>query len=87
MALAAIEACAARPRMEMRARPEPLQIEHIMPQGWNNTHWPLAADDPEAVERRNTLFHVIGKLTLVTGPLNRMLSNAPRDTMGDYILE
>ncbi len=58
-----------------------------MPQGWNNTHWSLAADDPETVERRNTLIHTIGNLTLVTGPLNRMQSNAPRDTKTTALVE
>lgn len=55
-----------------------LQIEHVMPQSWED-HWPLPADqDPgHAKDRRNALLHTIGNLTLVTKKLNPSLSNAP----------
>jgi len=51
-----------------------LQIEHILPQAWQ-THWPL----PEHVssDQRNWHVHGIGNLTLVSGKLNPVLSNAP----------
>lgn len=67
-----------------------LSIEHIMPQGWEKK-WALSdgtyAKDwftritegirnPEADER-DSLLHTFGNLTLVTGPLNSPLSNAP----------
>jgi hypothetical protein len=55
-----------------------LQIEHVMPQAWED-HWPLPVDqDPgHAKDRRNALLHTIGNLTLVTKKLNPSLSNAP----------
>ena len=51
-----------------------LQIEHIMPQGWE-THWPL----PEGLtaEERKANIQGIGNLTLVSKKLNPSLSNAP----------
>jgi len=55
-----------------------LQIEHVMPQSWEN-HWPLPDDQDagHAQDRRNALLHTIGNLTLVTKKLNPSLSNAP----------
>ncbi|MBR0669927.1 DUF262 domain-containing protein [Neoroseomonas soli] len=57
---------------------EKLQIEHVMPQSWED-HWPLppAQDLISAKDRRNALLHTIGNLTLVTKKLNPSLSNAP----------
>jgi hypothetical protein len=52
-----------------------LEIEHILPQKWEQ-HWPLADDDKARAERDRRL-HGIGNLTLVTGKLNPTLSNAP----------
>ncbi len=58
--------------------PAGLSIEHVLPQSWED-HWPLPSDeDPEvALERRGSRIHRLGNLTLVTGPLNSLLSNAP----------
>jgi len=55
-----------------------LQIEHVMPQSWED-HWPLPADQDagHAKDRRQALLHTIGNLTLVTKKLNPSLSNAP----------
>jgi uncharacterized protein with ParB-like and HNH nuclease domain len=50
-----------------------LQIEHIMPQEWQQ-HWPL---NGQAESEREIKLHTIGNLTLVTGGLNPTLSNAP----------
>lgn len=52
-----------------------LEIEHIMPQGWE-THWTL--DDP-AITRddRNWTLHGIGNLTLIGAPLNKVMSHGP----------
>lgn len=51
-----------------------LQIEHILPQGWE-THWPL----PEGLtaDERKANIQGIGNLTLVSKKLNPSLSNAP----------
>lgn len=51
-----------------------LEIEHIMPQQWEQ-HWPLPADENARIERERVL-HGIGNLTLVFGKLNGHLSNA-----------
>ena len=58
--------------------PKNLTIEHVLPQSWE-THWPLAnnVDEEEERQRRNTLVHTIGNLTLVTGRLNAAASNGP----------
>jgi hypothetical protein len=57
---------------------EKLQIEHVLPQSWEE-HWPLPPHDDaaHARERREALLHTIGNLTLVTKKLNPSLSNAP----------
>ncbi len=51
-----------------------LQIEHIMPQGWES-HWPLP--DGLTAEERKANIQGIGNLTLVSKRLNPSLSNAP----------
>lgn len=55
-----------------------LTIEHILPQKWEQNWKELPADMPgvEARQRRNTMLHTIGNLTLVTGSLNSKASNA-----------
>lgn len=56
-----------------------LTIEHLLPQAWNTTTWPLpGVEEPLAeTQRRNSLVHSLGNLTLVTGKLNPELSNGP----------
>lgn len=57
--------------------PRGLTIEHIMPQNWS-AYWPLTASDTsaEAVkDRRNSLIHTVGNLTLLNGSLNPLQSN------------
>lgn len=51
-----------------------LQIEHVMPQKWQD-HWPLPADISS--DAREISLHGIGNLTLLSGTLNPALSNAP----------
>ncbi|MYF01920.1 MAG: HNH endonuclease [Gammaproteobacteria bacterium] len=53
-----------------------LQIEHIMPVSWH-AHWPLPeSESPESLqERRESLLHTIGNLTLVKASFNSVLSN------------
>lgn len=59
-----------------------LTIEHIMPQTWEE-NWPIdytGVEDDEKkliVEKRESLMHTIGNLTLVTNSLNPAMSNAP----------
>ena len=67
------------PLMEPLGVPGNLQIEHIMPVAWTE-NWLLQSDDEfyeEARARRNRIIHIIGNLTLLTGPLNLKLSNGP----------
>jgi hypothetical protein len=52
-----------------------LQIEHIMPQSWQE-HWPLGEADVTA-ETRTWAVEGIGNLTLVSERLNPSLSNGP----------
>lgn len=51
-----------------------LQIEHILPQSWEE-HWPLPKD--VSVEDRKYSIQNIGNLTLVSKKLNPTMSNAP----------
>jgi hypothetical protein len=65
-----------------------LEIEHILPQTWYE-HWPLpdGSNAPadlvygltdkqrELVERRKSLIHVLGNLTLLTKPANLEVYN------------
>lgn len=57
--------------------PRGLTIEHVLPQHWLGD-WPLpiGADQVEATERRESLKHTIGNLTLLTARLNPKLSNS-----------
>lgn len=50
-----------------------LQIEHILPQSWQE-HWPLL--DGITPDQRDVSLHGIGNLTLVAEKLNPSLSNA-----------
>lgn len=57
-----------------------VQIEHLMPISWeNNNHWPLtvSSEEEDATERRNSLIHTLGNLTLVNGSLNSSMKNGP----------
>lgn len=51
-----------------------LQIEHILPQKWQ-LHWTLG--EGVTAEQREAALHGIGNLTLLSGALNPVLSNAP----------
>lgn len=55
-----------------------LTIEHLLPQSWS-THWPLPGegDEKEERNRRNSLVHTLGNLTLLTKSLNPAVSNGP----------
>lgn len=57
--------------------PDGLEIEHVMPQGWR-THWGTGVvDHPKLASERDFAIHTIGNLTLITGRLNKDLSNRP----------
>lgn len=73
-------------KTEATARPDNLQVEHILPQSWQE-HWPLletveppadAADDPRVRARQNAI-HTLGNLTIVTSSLNPAMRNEAFD--------
>jgi hypothetical protein len=53
-----------------------LTVEHLLPRSWE-VYWPLPASDDlvEARNRRGTLLHTLGNLTLLTNALNPSVSN------------
>ena len=53
-----------------------LTVEHLLPRAWEE-RWPLPAgiDAREARERRESLLHRFGNLTLLTKKLNPLISN------------
>ena len=68
---------------------KPPTVEHVMPQAWRN-QWPAPppTDGDEAPEvRRDRLIHTFGNLTLITGPLNSKLGDAPYPHRREEIIE
>ena len=71
-----------------------LTVEHIMPQSWQR-HWPLPPlEEPQEseeylrqIERRDTIIHTIGNLTLLTKRLNPSVSNGAFDEKKEKILQ
>ncbi|MGW6460259.1 DUF262 domain-containing protein [Streptomyces sp. NPDC055078] len=67
-------------RTERQIHNGELTIEHLLPQAWEE-HWPLpeggGRGSAEAHERRQSLLHTVGNLTLLTGRLNTSVSNGP----------
>ncbi|MFE3200740.1 DUF262 domain-containing protein [Embleya sp. NPDC059237] len=53
-----------------------LTVEHLLPQTWER-YWSLPQTDVEAYERRQSLLHTAGNLTLLTRKLNPAVSNGP----------
>jgi hypothetical protein len=86
-----LEAIEARYRTELS---EPivlrgtLTVEHLLPQTWQAT-WPLPAgvDPKQATDRRETLLHRFGNLTLLTKKLNPLISNGDWATKHPKIME
>ena len=70
-----------------------LTVEHLLPQHWES-HWPLEPLDGESAQdyiarkdRRNSLLHTFGNLTILTSSLNPDVSNGPFDKKRKKILE
>jgi hypothetical protein len=83
MALGAVEQSLYGGAIDLPTIPRDLQVEHLLPQKWEQ-HWPLTAADGErlsgdalssASEARNARVHRLGNLTLVSGGMNAGLSN------------
>ncbi|MFF0281702.1 DUF262 domain-containing protein [Rhodococcus aetherivorans] len=84
--LEAVEQLLRTERHEKVSIDDPLQIEHVMPQGWRK-HWddhpPL---DDKAAQARDRLVNTLGNLTLVTQKLNGSLSHRPwTDTEAEQV--
>ncbi|RIL07545.1 MAG: DUF262 domain-containing protein [Proteobacteria bacterium] len=56
-----------------------LSVEHLMPQSWETGGWPLPprVGAFEATNRRESLLHTFGNLTLLKQKLNTIQSNRP----------
>lgn len=79
--LEAIDGSISNRMTEALPLPEDLTIEHVLPQKWQD-HWPFPAETLASLEatlaaenKRKTLLHTIGNLTLVTQRFNSSLSN------------
>lgn len=57
--------------------PTKLEVEHLMPQRWDENGWPMRSDDgiPDPMAFRNDLIQTLGNLTLINSGLNKRLSN------------
>ena len=55
-----------------------VQIEHIMPRGWQPESWPLpdSVEPALAMTKREQTIETLGNLTLLNGRLNSSISNA-----------
>jgi hypothetical protein len=71
----AIEMSLRTPKTEEEQVQKRLTVEHIMPRAWR-ANWPLPDESVEAEERRESLIHTIGNLTLLTKSLNPSLRNS-----------
>ena len=85
MILQAIEASHHGPKQEKIHVDGDLTVEHVLPQGWKESDYPLPKDagsslEESPVERRRRLMHSFGNLTLLTQPLNSDVSNGSFET-------
>lgn len=78
LVLSAIEQDLTTNRAGIRDLAPSVQIEHIMPRGWQHESWPLPdnVDQTLAMAKREEVIHTLGNLTLLNGPLNSSISNA-----------
>lgn len=90
LVLAELEATLYSGKTERIVHDGELTIEHLLPQSWE-AHWPLPDDaghgSVEAHQRRETLVHTLGNLTLLTGKLNPAVSNGPWERKRAEILK
>ncbi|CAN0532216.1 unnamed protein product, partial [Laminaria digitata] len=92
MVLEALEEAMRSNKTEGIQYKDPLTVEHVLPQQWQEQDYPLPApahgEDEDAVRsRRETLLHSFGNLTLLTQPLNSSVSNGPFLSKRDQIAE
>lgn len=85
MVLTALELASRTSHQEVELAPilldNSLTIEHIMPQGFLPGEWPYPASITDDIQvqqaQRHNLLHSLGNLTLLTQPLNSVLSCGP----------
>ncbi len=80
LVLEAIDLQLATSKQEQVHLPGVLTLEHLMPQAWQETDYPMPPAQDEAThvilqERRTMLIHTFGNLTLLTQALNSAISN------------
>ena len=81
LVLSAIEQSLITDRAAVQYVAPGLQVEHIMPRGWQRQTWPLPknVEQEYAVSKRDEAIGTLGNLTLLNGPLNASISNAAWD--------
>lgn len=78
----------AQPKTEgLEGLPKKLQIEHVMPQAWNDNWTDIDLNDDEAVAQREGRINMLGNLTLITPPLNGSISNKKWEVKKDELEE
>ncbi len=92
MVLEALEEAMRSSKTEGVQYPGSLTVEHVLPQQWRESDYPLPApaqgEDEEVVRsRRYALLHSFGNLTLLTQSLNSSVSNGPFPKKRDQIAE
>ena len=88
MVLETIERSKKSPMTEPLSETAKLTVEHLLPQGWTPSGWPLPDPSDEATDVRNDSINLIGNLTLATRHLNSSMANRSwkdkRDALGQY---
>ena len=89
LVLSAIEQYLITDRAAVQFLSPGVQIEHIMPRGWQSVSWPLPKGVEQALaeSRREEAIATLGNLTLLNGPLNLSISNAAWDVKRSGIEE
>ena len=89
LVLSAIEQYLITDRAAVQFLSPGVQVEHIMPRGWQSVSWPLPKGVEQALaeSRREEAIATLGNLTLLNGPLNSSISNAAWDVKRSGIEE
>ena len=85
--LLAIESSIIPDRAALQSVSSNLQVEHLMPSGWQPDSWPLpdSLEPDEAESKRTQAIWTLGNLTLLNGRLNAAISNAAWSIKRDEI--
>ena len=79
LVLSAIEGHLMSDRVGIPHLAQNVQVEHLMPRGWQRIAWPLPpSEDPGSTsDERERSLRTLGNLTLLNGRLNASISNGP----------